>query len=48
MNMVVNTPAGDAYTTSEYLEMLRGAGFSASTVHALPPTPQTAIVGVKE
>jgi SAM-dependent methyltransferase len=48
MNMFANTPGGDAYTVSEHLAMLRSAGFSAGEVHALPPTPQTAIIGVKE
>ena len=48
LNMFANTPGGDAYTVSEHLEMLRSAGFSAGEVHALPPSPQTAIVAVKQ
>ena len=48
LNMFANTPAGDAYSFSEYQEMLRAAGFSGCEVHPLPPTPQLAIVGIKE
>jgi ubiquinone/menaquinone biosynthesis C-methylase UbiE len=48
MNMLVNTPGGNAYTATENLEMLRNAGFAACEAHALPPTPQTAFVGWKK
>ncbi|HMI54193.1 MAG TPA: class I SAM-dependent methyltransferase [Candidatus Saccharimonadales bacterium] len=48
LNMFANTPGGDAYSFSEYQEMLRAAGFSSCEVCSLPPTPQLAIVGVKE
>jgi SAM-dependent methyltransferase len=48
LNMFANTPGGDAYTVSEHLEMLRTTGFSAGEVHALPPSPQTAIIAVKQ
>jgi ubiquinone/menaquinone biosynthesis C-methylase UbiE len=48
LTMFANTPAGDAYTVSEHLEMLRSAGFSAGEVHALLPSPQTAIIATKQ
>jgi ubiquinone/menaquinone biosynthesis C-methylase UbiE len=48
MNMLVNTPGGNAYTVSENLQMLRDAGFVACEAHPLIPTPQTAIVGFKQ
>jgi len=48
LNMFANTPGGDAYTVSEHMEMLRTVGFSDAEVHALPPTPQTAIIAVKQ
>jgi ubiquinone/menaquinone biosynthesis C-methylase UbiE len=48
MNMLVNTPGGDAYTATENLEMLRKAGFAACEAHPLLPTPQTAFVGRKK
>jgi ubiquinone/menaquinone biosynthesis C-methylase UbiE len=48
MNMLVNTTGGDAYTVSENLEMLHSAGFVACEAHPLPPTPQAAIVGLKQ
>jgi len=47
MNMFALTQGGDAYTASELIEMLRNAGFSSCEVHALPPTPQTAIMATK-
>jgi ubiquinone/menaquinone biosynthesis C-methylase UbiE len=47
MNMLVNTAGGNAYTVSENLETLRSAGFVSCEAHPLPPTPQTAIVGLK-
>ena len=48
MNMLVNTPGGNAYTANENLEMLGKAGFAACEAHPLPPTPQTAFVGWKK
>jgi len=48
MNMLALTPEGDAYTASEYREMLLKSGFSGCEVHPLLPTPHTAIVAVKE
>jgi ubiquinone/menaquinone biosynthesis C-methylase UbiE len=47
MNMLVNTPGGNAYTVNENLQMLRNAGFAACEAHPLLPTPQTAFVGWK-
>ena len=38
---------GDAYTVSENRAMLNGAGFSDCEVHALLPTPFTAIIARK-
>jgi SAM-dependent methyltransferase len=48
LNMFVNTPAGDAYSFSEYQQMLHAAGFVGCEVRPLPPSPQLAITGVKE
>jgi ubiquinone/menaquinone biosynthesis C-methylase UbiE len=47
LNMLALTPAGDAYTASEYEAMLRQAGFSAVCQRPLPPTPHCAIVGIR-
>jgi hypothetical protein len=41
--MLGSTPNGDAYTTPEFEEMGRRAGFSKVTVAQLPPTPQALI-----
>ncbi len=38
MMMLATTPSGDAYTFSQYQEMLRETGFSSSELHELPPT----------
>jgi ubiquinone/menaquinone biosynthesis C-methylase UbiE len=48
MNMLALTPGGDAYTSSEYREMLLDSGFSGCEVHPLPPTPHTAIIATKK
>ncbi|MGH9555521.1 MAG: methyltransferase [Terriglobales bacterium] len=45
--MLSNTPAGDAYTFSEYQQMFRNAGFSSSEIHPLPPTFQHLVLGRK-
>jgi len=42
--MLGTTPAGDAYTFSEYEQMFRAAGFSRSELHALPNSPEQVIV----
>jgi len=45
--MLAGTPAGDAYTYSEHQGILRSAGFKRDELHALPPTPNQAIVAWK-
>lgn len=45
--MLSNTPAGDAYTFSEYRQMFCNAGFESSELHPLPPTFQHLVVGRK-
>lgn len=42
--MLGTTPEGDAYTFSEYRQMLIDAGFTQAEIHALPPTAQSAIL----
>jgi SAM-dependent methyltransferase len=42
--MLATTAAGDAYTFSEYQSMFRSAGFSRSTLHAIPESPQNVII----
>ena len=44
--MLASTPAGDAYTFSQYDEMFREAGFSKSELHEAPP-PGRLIVSYK-
>jgi len=44
MMMLTSTPAGDAYTFSELERMFANAGFSRSTIHALPPTIQQVVI----
>jgi 2-polyprenyl-3-methyl-5-hydroxy-6-metoxy-1,4-benzoquinol methylase len=46
MQMLANTPAGDAYTLAELTAMLDAAGFGAVTPHPLQG-PQTVVVGTK-
>jgi len=38
LTMLVATPSGDAYTYSEYQQMLKNTGFSREELHELPPT----------
>ena len=45
--MLGSTRSGDAYTYSEYQGILRNAGFKLDELHALPPTPNQAIVAWK-
>ena len=45
--MLCSTPAGDAYTFSEYDAMFRAAGFSRSELHAPPASPGQFIVSDK-
>ncbi len=47
MIMLGTTPAGDAYTFSEYQRMFQNAGFRSSELHPLPPTMQQVIVSHK-
>ncbi len=42
--MLAGTPAGDAYTFSEYETMLRRAGFSRARLHELPPSPARVVI----
>jgi 2-polyprenyl-3-methyl-5-hydroxy-6-metoxy-1,4-benzoquinol methylase len=44
LTMLAMTAAGDAFTFSEYQAMLRNAGFSRSSLHALPESPQSVIL----
>jgi precorrin-6B methylase 2 len=44
--MLGTTPEGDAYTFAEYQKMLTSAGFRDITLHALPPTPESAVLAV--
>jgi hypothetical protein len=46
MQMLGNTPAGDAYTLAELTAMLKAAGFGTVGSHPLPG-PQTVVVGTK-
>jgi 2-polyprenyl-3-methyl-5-hydroxy-6-metoxy-1,4-benzoquinol methylase len=45
--MLVGTPSGDAYTFAELERMFANAGFSRSTIHALPPTFQQVVISEK-
>ena len=47
MVMLVGTPSGDAYTFPELEQMAANAGFSRSTIHALPPTFQQVVISEK-
>jgi 2-polyprenyl-3-methyl-5-hydroxy-6-metoxy-1,4-benzoquinol methylase len=46
MQMLGNTPAGDAYTLNEHTAMLKAAGFGTVISHPLP-SPETLVVGTK-
>jgi len=47
MMMLGLTPAGDAYTASEHLEMAREAGFPEARLVAIPHSPQQLIISTK-
>ncbi|MCC6536204.1 MAG: class I SAM-dependent methyltransferase [Bryobacterales bacterium] len=47
MMMLANTPAGDAFTMSEYQQMLRNAGFGEIEKLDVPQSPQQLVVAVK-
>jgi ubiquinone/menaquinone biosynthesis C-methylase UbiE len=42
--MLATTPAGEAYTATEYAEMGRRAEFSGATIRSLSPTQETLII----
>jgi hypothetical protein len=41
--MLGSTPAGDAYTASEWDAMARDAGYAEAICEPLPPTPETLV-----
>jgi len=45
MTMLTSTAAGDAYTLSELTAMYREAGFKGMTVHPIPMSPHTIVMG---
>jgi len=45
--MLSGTPSGDAYTFPELEKMFANSGFSASTLHPLPPTFQQVVISTK-
>jgi precorrin-6B methylase 2 len=45
--MLGTTPEGDAYTFAEYRSMLTDAGFKDAAFHPLPPSAESAVMGVK-
>ena len=47
LTMLVGTPEGDAYTLSEYTEMLRNAGYSGVDHRPLSPLAHDVIIGRK-
>ncbi|MFN0102369.1 MAG: methyltransferase [Bryobacteraceae bacterium] len=44
MTMLLNTPAGDAYTLAELDAMLREAGFPSNEMHEVPASPEKLII----
>jgi len=47
LTMLATTPEGDAYTYSEYREMLDRAGFLGSSFHELPGSAHRVVIGTK-
>jgi SAM-dependent methyltransferase len=47
MTMLASTPAGDAYTFPQYQSMFANAGFAASELIQLSPSPQSLILSRK-
>lgn len=45
--MLGTTPEGDAYTFSEYQQMLSDAGFRDATLHPLLPTAESAVLATR-
>jgi len=46
MTMLGTTGSGDAYTFAELKQMYEAAGFHDVTLHPIPMSPQTAVVGI--
>ncbi len=46
MVMLTSTEAGDAYTLTELTAMYKEAGFKGMTVHPIPMSPHTVLMGV--
>jgi hypothetical protein len=44
LNMLLQTPAGDAYTESDLTRMLDAAGFTSHKVVEVPQSPEKVIV----
>jgi SAM-dependent methyltransferase len=47
MIMLSNTPAGEAFTFSEYQKMCADAGFTKCEIQPLPPLPQSLVIAQK-
>jgi 2-polyprenyl-3-methyl-5-hydroxy-6-metoxy-1,4-benzoquinol methylase len=47
LKMLASTPGGDAYTYAELDRMCREAGFSATELKPLTPTPQTLVLATR-
>ncbi len=47
LTMLATTPAGDAYTFSEYERMFAAAGFARSELHELSPAVQQLVISYK-
>jgi cyclopropane fatty-acyl-phospholipid synthase-like methyltransferase len=45
LTMLATTAGGDAYTFAELEAMFQRAGFTTVEMHALPPSPQRAVIG---
>ena len=44
LTMLLNTPAGDAYTEAELAAMLREAGFTNNVLHQVPASAQQLMI----
>jgi 2-polyprenyl-3-methyl-5-hydroxy-6-metoxy-1,4-benzoquinol methylase len=47
LKMLASTPGGEAYTYAELDRMCREAGFTATELHPLTPTPQTLVLATR-
>lgn len=45
--MLAGTPAGDAYTFTEYQTMLQNVGFERAVLHELPPSPARVVIAAR-